>query len=94
MTIEIVCINKDNGNHDNPNEAVTHYGWRKPDGTRGKESRTDMVVFIEAGNKAFVSGSSGDAYCGVRVSSKGTKFLQTHSDGQYNNNLLQLPECS
>jgi len=27
MFVRITCINKDNGNHNNPNEAISHYGW-------------------------------------------------------------------
>ena len=27
MTIRITCINKDGGNHENPNVAISHLGW-------------------------------------------------------------------
>lgn len=27
MAIRITCINKDNGDHENPNLAITHLGW-------------------------------------------------------------------
>jgi hypothetical protein len=95
MQLRIRCINKDGGNHDNPHEAITNYGWIKSDGESGKSTRAVMVDFVgKEGNDAYVTDSYGHkAYCYVRTSSKGTKFLQTFSDGRYTNNLLNLPEC-
>ena len=53
-----------------------------------------MVRWIEEGNRAYVEDVSRDrAYCYVRTSPHGTKFLQTFSDGNFTNNLLSLPEC-
>lgn len=94
MEVKIKCVNKDGGNHDNPHEAITHYGWVKSNGESGKSTRAVMVKYIDDGNHAYVTDSYGHkAYCYVRTSSKGTKFLQTYSDGSYTNNLLHLPEC-
>ena len=53
-----------------------------------------MIDWVERGNEAYVEDDNGKkAYCAVRTSKAGTKFLQTHADGYYNNNLLSLLEC-
>lgn len=95
MSVRIQCINKSEGDHDNPNEAISHYGWINEDtDEHGKSNRLTMVEWLEEGNKAYVKDNNGNiAYCDVRTSKSGNKFLQTHSDGYYNNNLLSLPEC-
>jgi hypothetical protein len=93
--VRITCINKDGGNHLNPHEGITHYGWINQSGKTGRSNRAAMVEWIEANNKAYVQDPQGNrAYCAIRVSSAGNKFLQTYSDGRYGNNLLSLPECS
>jgi len=92
--VRITCIKKDGGNHQNPHEGITDYGWVNSSGKTGTSTRTAMVKWVESGNKAYVQDSQGNkAYCGVRTSSAGNKFLQTYSDDSYNNNLLSLPEC-
>jgi len=96
MSVRVICISKDNGNHDNPHEAISHYGWvNERTDKRGRNDRTSMVDWIK--NKkgiAYVKDSLGNvAYCEVRKNSRGTEFLQTVSDGKYTNNLLELPEC-
>ena len=95
MLIRIVCINKDSGNHQNPHEAINNYGWLNEASTEsGKATRQEMVDWVEKGNKAYVKDEKGKiAYCNIRESKSGLRFLQTHSDGYYNNNLLSLFEC-
>lgn len=96
MAVRITCINKDSGNHENPHEAISHYGWINESTNKpGKNDRLSMVKWVEKeGNDAYVKDTIGNkAYCYVRTSSKGTKFLQTYSDNKYTNNLLSLPEC-
>lgn len=95
MAVRIVCINKDNGDHYDPHEAITHYGWLNENTEKqGKSTRKEMVEFIEDGGQAYVvDRARNKVYCYVRESSKGTKFLQTHSDNRYTNNLLELLEC-
>lgn len=96
MTVQIMCINKDGGNHQNPHEAISHYGWAevgKPS-NNGKASRAEMVRYLEVkGNFAYVTDGVSKAYCYVRTNDNGTKFLQTVSDGKYTDNLLSLSEC-
>jgi len=95
MSVRITCINKDNGNHDNPHEAISHYGWVEDGSAKtGKSSRVALVEWIGNKNFAYVTDSDGNKVkCYVNISQKGNKFLQTYSDGRYTNNLLSLPEC-
>jgi len=95
MAIQIKCINKDNGNHENPHEAIQSYGWvNDADASSGKSNRVAMVKFLEDGGSAYVRDQFRNvAHCVVRTSSSGNKFLQTVSDGKYSDNLLSLPEC-
>ena len=94
MTVQIMCILKDNGNHYNPHEAVTYYHWiGEPQQPNGRlYSRLEMVAFLETGNTAFVKSGDNSAYCKV-VSNGRIKFLQTYSDSTPTDNLLKLPEC-
>ena len=94
MAIRIVCIKKDNGNHDNPYEAISHYGWIE-DGTKKNDvtNRQTVVGWVENGIRAYVSSSEGTVDCYVNKSRAGTKFLQTSADSRSSNNLLNLPEC-
>lgn len=96
MAVQIICINKDGGDHHDPHEAVSHYGWiNEQNGKRGKNDRRSMVAWVKEGNQAYVKDGYGNtAYCEVRQSAHGTEFLQTVSDGRFTNNLLELPECT
>lgn len=92
--VKITCIKKDSGNHNNPHEGITDYGWINSNEKTGQSTRSAMVKWIEDGNRAYVTDTYGNkAYCAIRTSPSGNKFLQTYSDGNYNNNLLSLPEC-
>lgn len=92
MEIKIIAIKKDNGNHDNPHEAISHFKWVKPN-TNGAHvhSREAIVEFLEEGGEAYVETGGRRAYCAVRDNGR-IKYVQTHSDGYYNNNLLSLLE--
>jgi hypothetical protein len=97
MSVKIVCINKDNGNHYNPYEAIEKFGWVK-DSTQelGKTTLSGMIKFLENKGVAYVVNrynSSDKAYLQVRIRD-GRKFVQTVADGQWSDNLLQLPECT
>lgn len=95
MSIRITCINKSGGYHENPHEAITHYGWKNEStGKTGKNDRHSMVKWVKEGGVAYVADNLGNkAYCFVNKSRNGTEFLQTQADGRPTNNLLQLPEC-
>ena len=100
--IEIVAIRKDNGNHDNPHEAVSHYKWVQYD-SKGRVENSDitprpkMVGYLKGSLgfqvKAYVERVRPRAYCFVNKSAHGTEFLQTEPDATEQNNLLKLPPC-
>ena len=94
MAIKINCINKDNGNHENPYEAISHYGWVEDvTGKSDVTARSTVVGWVESGTRAYVSSYEGVVDCFVNRSPRGTKFLQTNADSRSSNNLLNLPEC-
>lgn len=92
MRYRIVGVNKDNGNHDNPHEAIRAYIYEDADRNLRYYYRQTMVDKLKAGDSAYAHHSQyGDAECYVR-SNGHTEFLQTVSDGKYSNNLLSLHE--
>lgn len=94
MAVRIIAIRKDEGNHYNPHEAVSHYKWlNEQTGESGIADRLNMVAWAERGNRAYVNSQEGTVNCEVRQSSAGTKFLQTNADSRSSNNLLNLPRC-
>lgn len=95
MSVRITCINKDAGDHNDRHEAITHLGWINDEtNVVGKSTRSQMVEFIEGGNKAYTKDSLNNiAYLVVRTSGSGNKFVKTIADGKETDNLLYLPEC-
>jgi hypothetical protein len=54
-----------------------------------------VVRFIEQNVHRFYTSEAGaTAWVGVRVSAAGNKYLQTHADGVWRDNLLALKECA
>lgn len=94
MAVRIICINKDNGNHTNPYEGITHFGWlNEKTQETGKATRAEMVDFIDNQNgQAYVRSGQNIAYCYTRQGRAG-KFLETDADRTRTDNLWQLPEC-
>jgi hypothetical protein len=89
----IDCVNKPDRN--SPHEAITNVGGPNPAGGRWKEPVARVVAFIESKQHRFYTSEGGSsAWVGVRTSARGHKFLQTHADGIWRDNLLALPECS
>lgn len=95
MAIRITCINKDNGNHENPNVAITHLGWvNESDGRSGKSTRLEMYEFIKNDGQAYVTDNYGNKdYLVNAETALGTKYVKTKADGAQGNNLLALQEC-
>lgn len=97
--IEITGIRKDNGNHDNPYEAVEAYRWvQKSTGKGATTDRQTVVGWLDNGINgmavtAYVHRVDPRANCYVNQSERGTRFLQTRPDATEANNLLRLPEC-
>jgi hypothetical protein len=99
LEIEITGIRKDNGNHENPFEAVEAYRWiQHSTGNTSVTDRKTVVSWLDNGVNglkviACVQRVSPRADCFVNQSIRGTRFLQTKSDATDQNNLLRLPEC-
>lgn len=96
MSVRIVCINKDNGYHENPYEAIETLGWVEDGtGSQGKSSRLAMYDWIERGGYAYVQQGVLPRKVKVitAVSQHGTKYVKTEADYTDQNNLLKLPEC-
>ncbi len=90
--IKIIAIRKDNGNHSNPCEAISHFKWiNQFTQETGISAREVIVEFLEKDGMAYVETSGHRVYCGVRNNGR-IKYVQTYSDGHYDNNLLSLPE--
>jgi hypothetical protein len=73
-----------------PHERITAmggHGWYWP--------VEDVIHSIETSTNTFYTSVNGQvAYVGIRVNPlSGRKYVQTHSDGYWNNNLLALSEC-
>jgi hypothetical protein len=69
-------------------EGITHLG-----GVGWKWTRQQVIYAIESKTHCFyTSVGSKVAWVGVKNGPHG-KYVQTYSDGLWNNNLLALPEC-
>lgn len=83
---KVTCINKQPRN--NPYEGITHLG-----GADWKWTRQQVIQSIEANTNTFYTNTSGiRANIGVVDGSNG-KYLRTYANGNWNDNLLALPEC-
>lgn len=79
----ILYVSKGSSGH----ESITHLGadswkWTKAQVIESIESKTNTFHTLAGGKRADVE---------VRQGSNG-KYLQTHADGAWNNNLLALPD--
>ena len=84
--IHVKCINKQP--RYNPHEGITHLGglgwrWTRDEVVRSIEAKTNTFYTLVAGNRGNI---------GV-VDGPNGKYLRTYADGQWNDNLLSLPEC-
>jgi hypothetical protein len=84
--VRITCINKQP--RIDPHEGITHLG-----GAQWKWTRQQVVDSIEQRTNTFYTLANGKrADVGV-VDGPNGKYVRTHADGYYNDNLLALPEC-
>ncbi len=85
--LRVTCVNKPNRN--SPHEAITHLG-----GSGWHWTRAQVISAIEAGSDTFFT-NVGDKRADVKVVHGASgKYVRTYADGQWNDNLLALPECS
>jgi len=74
-------------------EHIANIRWAQDDSNNaGICTRAQMVVFVERGGVAYVQDMFGNiAVLGVRVNDVGNKYVQTHTDKIWTDNLLALP---
>ncbi|MET4038334.1 DUF3892 domain-containing protein [Bradyrhizobium sp. RT6a] len=84
---QVTCISKQPRDN-NPHEGITHLG-----GSNWKWPRSEVIRSIESGSNTFFAMVDGRrADIGV-VDGPNGKYVRTHADGDYNDNLLALREC-
>jgi hypothetical protein len=84
--VQVTCINKQP--RQNPHEGITHLG-----GPAWRWTRQEVVESIQRKDNTFFTLVNGRrANVGVINGSNGP-YLRTHADGEWNDNLLALPEC-
>lgn len=85
--VRVTCINKLPRN--NTHEGITHLG-----GSTWRWTRQEVIDSIEAKTNSFHTHEGGKrADIGV-VNGPNGKYVRTYADGQWNDNLLALPECN
>jgi hypothetical protein len=85
--VQVRCINKQP--RSDTHEGITHLG-----GDGWKWTRQQVIASIEAKTNTFHTLVGGKrATVGV-VNGVHGKYVRTHADGQWNDNLLALPECA
>jgi hypothetical protein len=92
VAIRITAIRLSGGT---THQHIVRLWWTNPaDGESGDNSRAEIVLFIEQKNgKAYVEDSRGRrADVGVVTPAHGAKYLRTHADGVWTDNLLALPQ--
>lgn len=91
MAIQMTAVRLSGGTS---HEHITHLWWINPSNNQpGDNTRAQVVNWIENQNGyAYVQDARGDrAKVGVVTPQYGDKYLRTHADGQWTDNLLALP---
>lgn len=89
---QILCISK--LDRQNPHERITHIGGRS-NGQAWQITQEAAIKGIEDGQwNFFVSRNGQSVDVVVSVSRYGNKYLTTERDGESQNNLLSLSECT
>lgn len=91
MTIRITAIRQAGGTG---HEHIIHLWWTDPaSGKTGDNTRAQVITWIEQEHgKAYVDDGLGNrADVLVVTPTNGQKYLRTHADGRWTDNLLALP---
>ena len=83
----VTCVTK--VSHPNPREGITHLG-----GHGWYWTRRQVIESIEAKTNTFFTQVNGQTAYLVVVDGPNGKYLRTHADNDYHDNLLYLPICS
>ena len=84
--VQVTCINKQPRN--STHEGITHLG-----GSGWKWTRQQVIDSIEAKSNTFFTSVGGKRANIAVVNGASGKYVRTHADGQWNDNLLALNEC-
>ncbi|MBA1141776.1 DUF3892 domain-containing protein [Mesorhizobium neociceri] len=84
--VQVTCINK--VPRENKHEGITHLG-----NSTGKWTRSQVIQWIEDGTNTFYTMVGGKRANVLVVNGPNGKYVRTHADGTYNDNLLALTEC-
>jgi hypothetical protein len=85
----VTCINKQP--RDNPYEGITHLGGSG--GSGWKWTRQQVIDSINSSTNSFYTYVNGRRADISVVNGPNGPYVRTHADGQWNDNLLALPEC-
>ena len=91
--VQVTCINKTD--RDSTHEHITHVGGTGGGGWRW--AREKVIASIEDGSNTFYVKDAAGHRSEVGVIDPGngrSKYLRTHADGDWNNKVLALPECT
>lgn len=92
MAIQITAVRLSPGG--TAHEHITHLWWtNQTSGKTGDSTRAQVVDWIEnQSGKAYTSDRNGHrTEVAVVTPARGEKYLRTHADGVWTNNLLALP---
>jgi Protein of unknown function (DUF3892) len=84
--VQVNCINKQPRN--DTHEGITHLG-----GAGWKWPRAEVIKSIEGRTNTFYTLVNGKRADVAVVDGPNGKYVRTHADGYYNDNLLALMEC-
>jgi hypothetical protein len=96
MAVRIICIKKDEGNHENPYVAIEHLEWiNERINVKGVTDRTKIYDWIKEENgEAYIIDQFGNkTYLIPEVSPQGNKYVKT-ADDETVDCLLALPHCA
>jgi hypothetical protein len=86
---QVTCIRKPNKL--SPHEHITHLG-----GNQWFETRENVIKWVNSKLHSFYvvdSRNGKTSYVGVVNPTYGSPYVRTHADGDWNDNLLSLPQC-
>ncbi len=84
--VQVTCITKPHRH--SPHEAITHLG-----GANWYWTSQQVITSIETKTNTFYTLVSGKRADVAVINGANGKYLRTHADGQWNDNLLALAEC-
>jgi hypothetical protein len=97
MAVRIICIKRDEGEHENPYVAIDHLEWVNDRiNINGISDRAKIYDWIKNGKgEAYIVDQFGKkSYLIPAISPQGNKYVKTVVDETVSDCLLTLPECT